>query len=380
MKNYYEILGISKQATDDEIKKAFRSNAKKHHPDKFATATDAEKAAAEEKFKEVQEAYDILSDKNKRSIYDAGGDPNNQQSGFSGNPFEGFAQGGFGGGFGSGFGGFGFEDMFQSFAGGGFGGTPRQNPNIKIKLSGLKITDVCKGYTKELEIDVKRPCSACDGTGLGEGGSIITCPNCNGQGKTQKVFNGYMHVTTTCENCHGSGKIIEKPCSKCNGTKLETIKQKIKLEIPKGAGPGYEIKINNLGHQYEKDGTIGDVTFVIDVSPLDDIFTLQDYDVKVKVPIDIITAAIGGKIKIATPYGVVEHKLKGGANSGTKIRIQDRGLMMKNGRRGVLIAELFIAIPTQLTDEEKTKVAQLKDCIASMRHASIEEYNKKISE
>ena len=281
-RDYYEVLGVNKGATDDEIKKAYRKLARKYHPD-----LNKDNPEAAEKFKEIGEAYEILSDKDKRARYD--------QFGFAGvDPNYGAGQGG---GFG---GGFGFEDVdlgdiFGSFFGGGFGGggsrtnranAPRQGESIRRTVM-LNFEEAAFGCEKEIEIDRVEQCTECGGTGAEKGYTPETCSNCHGTGtvkQTQRTPFGAFSSTGPCPNCRGTGKIIKKPCKKCRGTGQERRSRKLSVKIPAGIDDGQSVALRGQGGAGVNGGPAGDVIVTVSIRP-HPLFQRDGYDVWCEVPI-----------------------------------------------------------------------------------------------
>ena len=325
-RDYYEVLGIDKNAGESDIKKAYRKAAMKYHPDKFANASDAEKKDAEEKFKEVNEAYQILSDSQKKQQYDQFGHAAFEQGGA-----------GFGGGFNAG--GFDFGDIFGDiFGGGGFsgfggfgGGSSRRNyqePGDDIRL-GLEITleEAAKGVEKTIKYKRTAQCSHCHGTG-GEDGKTKTCSRCNGKGTIltqQRTVLGVMQSQTVCPDCHGKGKVPEKKCSHCHGvgTEKETIEKKI--TVPAGIDEGQKLRYSGFGEASENGGPSGDLYIVIRIKK-HDIFERYGIDLHCEVPISYATAVIGGEVEIPTLNGKKMIKIPEGTESGKLMRVRGEGI------------------------------------------------------
>ena len=242
-KDYYDLLGIDKTASDSEIKKAYRKLAMKYHPDKFSNASEKEKKEAENKFKEINEAYQVLSDSDKKSKYDRFGHAAFENGG--GNP------GGFGGGFGSGFSG---EDIFSSFFGGGFGGSqgqrgPEPGNDLRVDVI-ITLEEVAKGGEKEIKYTRMGKCSKCHGSGAEPGSKMKKCPKCNGTGRIEKIQRtmlGNFKSVVECDECHGKGKIPETKCSKCRGTGVEREQVKKKIKIPIGIHDGQRLRMSGAG-------------------------------------------------------------------------------------------------------------------------------------
>ncbi|MGL4616948.1 MAG: DnaJ C-terminal domain-containing protein [Mycoplasmoidaceae bacterium] len=359
MADYYEILGVSRSASESEIKNAFRKKAMQFHPDKN------KEPDAEEKFKEINKAYEVLSDKNKRARYDQFGDiSDNQSGGFGGfRGFEGFE--GFGdfsngsfGGFTENFGDI-FGDIFGNF-GDIFGGGRKSNfknesgldivKNIKISL-----VESIVGVTKEFEYDISINCDKCDGSGASnERDSIINCNTCNGTGVTiiqKKTLLGVMQFQNTCSDCKGTGERIVKKCDKCHGKKQIIKKTKVSIDITPGIYNGQTMVVENKGNQ-NKSGR-GKLYLNISVEK-SDIFHREGNDIFVQLFVDPITAITGGMVKVPTPYGIEEIKLKPSTHNGKEITISGKGI--KHGglfkSKGDLIAIVNYTKPKNYSAKE----------------------------
>lgn len=358
-RDYYEVLGVAKDADDAAIKKAYRDIAKKCHPD----INPSEEAA--EKFKEASEAYEILSDKEKRQKYDQ----------FGHAAFGGGADGG-AGGFG-GFGGFGggdmgdiFGDIFGDLFGGGGrsrGGRsngPMKGANLR---AGVRITfeEAVKGCEKELELNLKETCSSCHGSGAKAGTSPTTCPKCNGQGQvvyTQQSMFGMVRNVQPCPDCHGTGKIIKDKCPDCRGTGYLTKKKKIQVSVPAGIDDGQSIRIRGKGEPGTNGGEWGDLLVEISVSQ-HPIFKRQDYDVFSTVPITFAQAALGGDIRIQTVDGEVEYELKAGTQTDTRIRLRGKGIpsLRNSNVRGDHYVTFVVQVPTSMNKEQREALQAFDD-------------------
>ncbi len=363
-KDYYEVLGVSKDASKTEIKKAYRKLAKKYHPDVNKSAD------AEDKFKEVQEAYEVLSDDQKRSAYDQYGHAGT--SGFEGG-FGGFPQGADYSNFDtSGFGDFSdIGSIFDSFFGGGFSKarTKRnatQGSDIQIKLS-LEFEDAIFG--KEETINYKREiqCDKCNGTGAKNGTSMETCKQCNGQGRVTRVqrsFLGTIQTTTTCPECKGTGKVIKEICEKCNGNGQIKETEKIILKIPKGTPDGLILRFKEKGNSGSNGGRYGDLYVQIEVKP-HKIFDRQGNDIYLEEKIDVTQAVLGGKIKVPTLHGDINVKIKPGTQPGTILRLSKKGApKLRGDGNGNQYIKLKIKIPKRLNKEQKElwkKLWEIKD-------------------
>ncbi|BCK00033.1 molecular chaperone DnaJ [Anaerocolumna chitinilytica] len=344
-RDYYEVLGVSKTAGDDEIKKAYRQLAKKYHPD--ANPGDKE---AEVKFKEASEAYAVLSDAEKRRQYDQ----------FGHSAFDGGAGGA---------GGFDFtnmdmSDIFGDIFGDLFGGGrsrrasngPMKGPNVR---AGVRITfeEAVTGTDKELDVNLKEECTTCNGTGAKPGTSTETCKKCGGKGQvvyTQQSLFGMVRNVQTCPDCGGSGKVIKDKCTVCYGSGYVTRKKKIQVSIPAGIDNGQSIRIREKGEPGTNGGERGDLLVEVTVSR-HPIFQRQEYDIFSTAPISYAKAALGGDVKISTVDGDVLYNVKPGTQTDTKVRLRGKGVpTLRNKQvRGDHYVTLVVQVPTKLSAEQK---------------------------
>lgn len=355
-RDYYEVLGVNKNATNDEIKKAFRKAAKQYHPD-----LNKDDPTAAEKFKECNEAYSVLSDADKRRKYD--------QFGFAGvDPSYAAGQGG-----GYGGGGFGFDgdidlgDIFSSFFGGGFGGGGSRNPNAPQRGRDIQTTvnisfeEAAKGCKKSVEVSKVEDCSQCHGTGAAEGTSPKTCSQCGGSGYiTVQQGSGFFQVNTTrpCPSCNGSGKIIEKPCSKCGGRGKVRKKSKIDITIPAGIDNGQVVTARGLGDAGLNGGPAGDLRVGVSVSAHKD-FVRDGYDIHYEKHISIVEACLGVKVRIPTLDGDVEYHVPAGTQPNEVFRLKGKGIQRLNSiAKGDLFVHIVVDIPRELTNEQKNLLKQ----------------------
>ncbi|MBO5453274.1 MAG: molecular chaperone DnaJ [Clostridia bacterium] len=349
----YEILGVSKGASDDEIKKAFRQQAKKYHPD-----LNPDNKEAEEKFKEVNEAYEILSDPEKKSRYD--------QFGYAGvDPSYGQGQGGFGGA--GGFGGFGggFGDIFDTFFGGSFGGgsntnAPRQGSDIEITAD-ITFEEAAFGVKKELSFKRIEVCSECNGSGAAKGTQPETCPECHGTGQIKRMRQtmlGNMMTQSPCTRCGGKGKIVKTPCSACNGQGRAQKNKKIRLDIPEGIDNGQYLQKRGFGNAGANGGPYGDLLIGIRIKP-HELFKRKGADVYCEMPIDFVEAALGAEIDVPTIHGKIKHKIPEGTQSGTSFIIKGKGIKKMLGK-GDHIFKVNVDVPRNLSSKQKDLLRQFQ--------------------
>ena len=359
-RDYYEVLGVPKDADEAALKKAYRVLAKKYHPD--ANPGDKE---AEAKFKEASEAYSVLSDPEKRRKYDQ----------FGHAAFEGGAGGA------GGYGGFDFNgadmgdifgDIFGDFFGGGrsaYGRSsngPMRGANLR---TGVRITfeEAIFGCEKEIELTLKDECLKCHGTGAKPGTSPVTCPKCNGKGKivyTQQSFFGQVQNVQTCPDCRGTGKIVKEKCPDCYGTGYISSKKKIQVKIPAGIDNGQSIRIAGKGEPGTNGGERGDLLVEVTVSR-SPVFMRQETSIFSTVPISFATAALGGPIKIKTVDGEVEYEVKPGTQTDTKVRLRGKGVpsLRNKNIRGDHYVTLVVTVPEKLTEEQKEALKRFDDAM-----------------
>ncbi len=349
-RDFYEVLGVSKDASASDIKKAYFKLAKKYHPDNDSTPEAAEK------FKEASEAYEILSDPQKRQQYDQFG-------------MAAFEQGGAGGA--GGFGGFDFNggdmgDIFGDLFGGMFGGRggrsrgqsngPMRGANVRTAVN-ITFEEAVFGCSKQIDLNLKEECEHCHGTGAKAGTSPETCSKCHGSGRilqTQQSIFGMMQTESVCPDCHGTGKIIREKCTECHGTGYKVRRTKLKVDIPAGIDNGMSVRIRDKGEPGINGGPRGDLMVEVRVAR-HPIFQRDDMDIYSTAPISFSVAALGGKIRIKTVDGQVEYQVKAGTQTDTKIRLRGKGVpsVHNKDRRGDHYVTLVVQVPTKLNREQK---------------------------
>ena len=370
-KDYYKILGVSKDATDDEIKKAFRKLAKANHPD--AQQDEAAKNRAEVKFKEINEAYSVLSDKTKRAQYDRFGS-NFEQAGFGGqggyysNGFGGFDFSGFNGGMGIDID---LEDILGSVFGGGFGGgfnsSKREGPTKGADLRyNMNITfeEAAFGTSKQINITRNEQCSTCHGSGAKPGTNPVTCDKCGGKGKvqaTQNTIMGTFSTVKTCDKCGGTGKIIPTPCEACSGKGTIRKTRKIDINIPAGIDNGQAISLRGEGDAGKKGGIAGDLFVVVNVMS-HPIFTRRGHDIFATVKVPYTKLVLGGTVKVPTLEGESEINIPDGTQVGSVIKIKEKGIPNIHGKgRGNIEYTIQVDIPKRLNDKQKEALKSFAD-------------------
>ena len=368
-RDYYEVLGVNKNATDEELKKAYRKLAKKYHPD----ANPDNKKEAEEKFKEVNEAYETLSDPQKRRMYDQFG-PDGPQ-GFVGGSGQGpFGQGGYYSYSSSGFNGFDdfgdLGDIFSSFFCGGFGGRsssrkqngPRKGADLNLRME-ITFEQAFSGVEKEITVTRNETCDNCHGTGAKPGTSVTKCTTCNGTGQVTQVQNtilGQMQTRRTCTVCHGTGEIIKEPCEVCHGNGTVRKQPRIKVKIPAGIDDNQTVVLRGEGEPGEKGGPKGDLYITVRIKK-HSIFTRSGNNVMCEVPITITQATLGADLEIPMVDGTkVVYKIPDGTQTGTKFVIRNKGFKSVNSSStGDFVFTVKVQTPKRLTKEQRELLVQL---------------------
>ena len=377
-RDYYEVLGLKKGASEDEIKKAFKSMARKYHPDLHP---DDKEAA--EKFKEINEAYEVLSDSEKRARYDqfghAGVDPN-----YGG----GAGAGGFGG-----FGGFGdVGDIFDSIFGGGFGGfgggrstassanAPHRGGDVNANVT-IDFMEACKGAKKKMRVTHMVKCDQCSGTGADANTKTSSCTECHGQGSVrvnQRTPFGVISTTKVCPRCGGKGKIVTNPCSKCRGSGRQRVTTDIELKIPAGIDNGQILRVSGQGDAGLNGGPNGDLNVSVTVRP-HELFTRSGNDIFCEIPISYAQAVLGDKVTVPTIKGKVEYEIPEGTQSGTKFRLRGEGAKYL-GREsyGDQYVTVVVEVPKRLTKQQKELLKKFDDCLEEKNQAKRQNFFEKL--
>lgn len=365
-RDYYEVLGVSKTATEDEIKKAYRQVAKKYHPD--MNPGDKE---AEAKFKEASEAYAILSDAEKRRQYDQFGHAAFEQGGGGAGGFEFTGD---------------MSDIFGDLFGDFFGGGRRRANTGPMKgantRAGIRITfeEAVFGTEKELELNLKEECATCHGSGAKPGSSSETCSKCGGQGQvvfTQQSLFGMTRSVQTCPDCRGTGKIIREKCLDCHGAGYLTKRKKIQVTVPAGIDNGQSIRIRGKGEPGERGGEWGDLLVEVSVSR-HPIFQRQEYDIYSTAPMSFAQAALGGDVRISTVDGDVLYSVAPGTQTDTKVRLRGKGVpTLRNKQvRGDHYVTLVVQVPSKLTSEQKELLKKFDESMTGEKRESTERPEK----
>ena len=353
-KDLYEILGVSKDASESEIKKAFRRRARELHP-------DVNKAAdAEDQFKELNEAYDVLSDPNKRAQYDRFGTIPGAAGGGSGYvDFDDLFGGGFGG----------MGDIFSSFFGGqgGQGGRPARKEGRDMGV-GLRITleEVARGVEKEIVYDRLAPCPDCKGTGLGENGKVVTCPECGGKGRVvsvQRTFLGDMQTATTCKKCNGTGSSIENPCPQCEGQGRVPDRQRVTVKVPAGIRDGQQLRVGGFGEAGIQGAQAGDLIVTCRVQP-HEFFERDGDDLHGRANVSFIQAILGAEIEIdgIMPDEKVQVRIPAGCQNEQVVRVKGFGMpRLKSDIRGSMYVHVNVVIPEKITKKQRELLEKLAD-------------------
>lgn len=344
-RDYYDILGVARDASGEDLKKAFRKLAMQYHPDRNRTD------GAEERFKEINEAYEVLSDPQKRAAYDRYG-----RAGLSGggDGFEGF--GGFSG----------FGDIFDAFFGGSQGGRrrgPARGADLKVNLA-LSFEEAVFGTEKEIHVSRLEPCGACGGNGAKPGTTPIKCPECQGSGEVRRVqrsvFGQFVNVAT-CARCRGEGSVIQDPCGTCRGSGRERKERALAVKIPAGVDTGAQIRFTGEGEFGQRGGAPGNLFVVLNVKD-HQYFLREEDDIVLPMGVNFAQAALGAEVQVPTIDGEETIKIPAGTQSGTLLTLRGRGVPhLRGGGRGDQIVRLQVQTPTHLSEEQKELLARLAD-------------------
>jgi molecular chaperone DnaJ len=351
-RDFYEVLGVKKDASEEEIKKAFRQQAKKYHPD-----VNKDNKEAEAKFKEINEAYEVLSDKDKRAKYDMYGTA----------AFENGA--GAGGANYDPFGGFGVEDIFDTFFGGAFSGRgrrsggPQKGNDLQYELQ-ISFEEAAFGTEKEVNIRRNEECSECGGSGAKKGTSPEFCPTCGGTGQVQVAqdtpFGRFVNVKT-CDKCQGRGKIIKEPCNVCKGNGIVHTIRKIKVRVPAGIDDGQAITLHGEGEPGKNGGPKGDLFILVRVRP-HKLFKRNRFDIYCDLPITFGQAALGAELEVPTLDGKVRYKIPEGTQPGTVFRLRGKGIKhLRGAGYGDLLVTVKLEVPKKLTERQRELIRELDD-------------------
>ncbi|MGI5887759.1 MAG: molecular chaperone DnaJ [Oscillospiraceae bacterium] len=382
-RDYYEVLGVDRNASEDDIKAQYRKLAKKYHPD-----LNPGDKQAEEKFKEINEAYEILSDKDKRAKYDqfgmAGVDPTYGAGSTYG-----------------GAGGYGVDlgDLFNSFFGGspfgdtGFGGgtytrtrrrtanAPQDGTDIHARIV-LTFMEAAKGCKKTIELNVNEACPDCRGTGAAPGTQVKVCSACNGTGyvtvQQNGIFGTMMQTTRPCSVCGGTGRVIEKPCSRCRGTGFVKNRRRIEITVPAGINDDQSLQIRGRGNEGKNGGSPGDVIVTVSIQP-DTLFMRNGNDVIVNLPLTYTEAALGCTVKVPTIDGLVELKIPDGTQSGRVFRLRGKGIQHVNGTgRGDQLVQVMVEVPKRLSREQKQMLQEFGKSIQDKNQEERKKFNENV--
>lgn len=368
-KDYYEVLGVDKNASEEDIKRAFKKAALKYHPDR-----NPDNKEAEEKFKEINEAYQVLSDSEKRQRYDQFGTADFNGQGFGG--FDGFDFGGFGG----------FGDIFSDIFGGGFSSrnknAPRKGADLEYDLS-LTFEEAVFGCQKDISVTRREKCETCSGTGAKPGTSAKTCSKCGGTGQIRVQRNtplGTIATQSTCDMCGGKGKTIDEPCPSCRGIGKERKTRKVSINIPAGVDTGNVMPLRGQGEAGENGGPPGDLYINIRVAP-HKTFKRQGFDIHMETHISFAKATLGTEIKVPTVDGDVTYKIPAGTQPGTVFRLKGKGVPRVNSAgRGDHYVKVIVDVPKSLNEKQREALRMFMEASGEEKIEAVEEHKKSIKD
>ncbi len=377
-RDYYEVLGLQKGASEDEIKKAYRKMARENHPDLHPDKVDE----CEEKMKEINEAYSVLSDPEKRQRYDQfGHDGMDGAGGFPGGGFDGFS-----GGYGD------MGDIFDSLFGNIFGGggssrasaanAPRRGRDINYGIN-ISFMEACQGKTQELNIAHQETCAACSGTGAEPGTSPEICPDCRGKGSvrvTQQTPLGAMSTTRPCPHCSGKGTVIKSPCQKCRGVGRVKVQKRVSITVPAGIDNGQTLRISGEGDCGVNGGPAGNLNVSVTVRP-HPLFTREGFDVHCEIPITYAQAVMGDEITVPTIDGNVKFAIPEGTQNGAKHRLKGKGIKyLQQDRRGDQYVKLYIEVPKNLSKKQKDLLNAFETSLSEKNYAKRQGFFDKLKD
>lgn len=372
-RDFYEVLGIQKGASDDEIKKAYRACVKKYHPDLHPDDKECE-----EKMKEVNEAYEILSDPDKKSKYDqfghAGIDPSYGGGGYGG--FSGFEDMDIGDIFGSMFGGSSFRSTRSN------PNAPRRGQDIQTKVT-IDFMDACNGKSMDIRINRSEECPDCHGSGARPGSKISTCPDCGGSGMvqtTQRTILGMMSSSRPCTRCGGKGKTVDEPCSKCRGSGRVSVARTVSVKIPAGIDDGQTLQIRGQGNSGMNGGAPGDLHVLVSVRP-DPVFERDGYDINTEIPITYMQAVLGDELTVPCIDGKVKYNMPEGTQSGTIFRLRGKGVQKLNrNERGDQYVRVVVEVPRGLNKTQKDLLRKYEESLGENNYRNRKNFFDKIKD
>ena len=368
-RDYYEVLGVGKNATDAEIKSAYRKKAKECHPD-----LHPDDKQAEERFKELNEANEVLSDPDKRAKYDQFGFDGPNMGGMGGNPF--------GGGFD--FGGMGFESIFDMFGMGGMGGAsarrngPVQGNDLRYELR-ITFEEAARGCEKSFEFYRNENCETCHGSGAKPGTQPTTCPTCKGTGQVRSS-GGWMTTVRTCPNCGGSGQVVTDKCTACGGSGRARKRRTANVRVPAGIDNGQTIVMNGQGEPGLRGGPNGDLYINVIVKP-HKLFNREGFNLRLDLPISFVQAALGGDVDIPTLDGTVKYRIPEGTQTDTEFRLKGYGIQQLHGtNKGDLIVKVRVEIPRRLSDKQKDLLRQFDESSTGKEYENSKSFFDKVKD